>query len=116
MGPTLTRVVKLAMYLVAYSVKVKERKITAAEAYAPYSLGLWVVIGAWWLRAFIHGLKTTLSGFDTSSMNKDDHVIPNRKGLQLSEDEAWLRLKEHVVTLQALSALRRKLQWRTSMV
>jgi hypothetical protein len=112
--PTPTRVMKLDRYLAEYLVKVKARKITAGEAYAPYSLGLWVGIGAWWLKAFIHGLKTPLNGFDTGSMNKDDLVTPNRKGL--SEGEAWLELEDHVMTLQALSALRRKLPWRTSMV
>ena len=112
--PTPTRVMKLDRYLAEYLVKVKARKITAGEAYAPYSLGLWVGIGAWWLKAFIHGLKTPLNGFDTGSMSKDDLVTPNRKGLSVGE--AWLELEDHVMTLQALSALRRKLPWRTSMV
>ena len=55
---------KLDRYLAEYLVKVKARKITAGEAYAPYNLGLWVGIGAWWLKAFIHGLKAPLNGFD----------------------------------------------------
>ena len=79
---------KLDRYLTEYLVKVKERKITAVEAYAPYSLELWVGIGAWWLKAFIHGLTIPLNGFNTGSVDKDDHVIPNRKGL--SEGEARL--------------------------
>ena len=48
--PTPARVGKLDRYLKEYLVKVQAREITAGEAYAPYSLGLWVGIGAWWLR------------------------------------------------------------------
>ena len=84
------------------------------EAYSPYRLGLWVGIGAWWLKAFIHGLKTPFNGFDTGSINKEDLVTPNRKGL--SEGETWLELEDHGMTLQVLSALKGKFPWRTSMV
>ena len=112
--PTPARVGKLDRYLKEYLAKVKAKDITAGEAYAPYSLGLWVGIGAWWLKAFIHGLKTPLNGFDTGSMNKDDKVVPNRKGL--SVEDAWIELEDHVRSLIALIALRRKLPWRTSMV
>ena len=59
--PTPTRVTKLDKYLAEYLLKVKERKVTAGEAYTSYSLGLWVGIGAWWLKTFIHGLKTPLN-------------------------------------------------------
>ena len=112
--PTPARISKLDRYLKEYLVKVQERKITAGEAYAPYSLGLWVGIGAWWLKAFIHGLKTPLNGFDTGSMNKDDLVVPNRKGLSVAD--AWIELEDHVLSLIALIALRKRLPWRTSMV
>ena len=112
--PTPARVGKLDRYLKEYLLKVQARDITAGEAYAPYSLGLWVGIGAWWLKAFIHGLKTPLNGFDTGSMSKDDKVVPNRKGL--SVEDAWIELEDHVRSLIALIALRRKLPWRTSMV
>ena len=112
--PTPARVSKLDRYLKEYLVKVQQRRITAGEAYAPYSLGLWVGIGAWWLKAFIHGLKTPLNGFDTGSMSKDDPVVPNRKGLSVTD--AWVELEDHVRSLIALIALRRKLPWRTSMV
>jgi hypothetical protein len=112
--PTPARVGKLDRYLKEYLLKVQARDITAGEAYAPYSLGLWVGIGAWWLKVFIHGLKTPLNGFDTGSMSKDDKVVPNRKGL--SVEDAWIELEDHVRSLIALIALRRKLPWRTSMV
>ena len=112
--PTPARVGKLDRYMKEYLVKVQTREVTAGEAYAPYSLGLWVGIGAWWLKAFIHGLKTPLSGFDTGPMNKDDPVVPNRKGLLTGD--AWVELEDHVRSLIALIALRRKLPWMTSMV
>ena len=41
-------------------------------------------------------------------------IVPNRKGL--SEGDAWVELEDHVQSLIALIALRRKLPWRTSMV
>ena len=47
-------------------------------------------------------------------MNKDDPVVPNRKGLLVTD--AWVELEDHVQSLIALIALRRKLPWRTSMV
>jgi hypothetical protein len=59
--PTPARIGKLDRYLKEYLLKVQARDIIAGEAYAPYSLGLWVGIGAWWLKAFIHGLTTVIS-------------------------------------------------------
>ena len=101
-------------YLKENSVKVHAKDVAAGEAYAPHSLGLWVGIGAWWMKTFIHGLKTLLNGVDTGSMNKDDKVVSNRKGL--SVEDAWIELEDSVRSLIAPIALRRKLPWRTSMV
>ena len=101
----MARVGKLVTYLKEYLVKFQARGITAGEAYAPYSLGPWGGMGAWWLKAFIHGLKTPLNGFDTGSMNKDEMVVPNTKGLAV--EDAWIELEEHARSLIALIALRR---------
>ena len=112
--PTETRISKFVRYLEEYLVRVVARDINAGEAYAPYSLGLWVSIGVWWLKAFIHGLKTPLNGFDTNVGDKLSKVIPNRRGLVVSD--AWMELEDHVRTLLVLESLRAKLPWRTSMV
>ena len=56
-----------------YLVKVQARDKTAGEAYAPYSLGRWVDIGAWWRKAFIHDLKTPLNGFDKADNGVNEH-------------------------------------------
>ena len=68
----------------------------------------------WWLKAFIHGLKTPLNGFDTTAGDKLSKVIPDRKSLR--EADAWLELDDHVRNMLVLESLRAKLRWRTSMV
>ena len=55
-----------------------------------------------------------LTRLTTGSTNTDDKVVPNRKGL--SVEDAWMELEDHVRSLIALIALRRKLPWRTRMV
>ena len=45
--PTETRICKFVRYLEEYLVKVVNRDINVGEAYAPYSLGLWISIGVW---------------------------------------------------------------------
>ena len=44
---TETRISKFVGYLEEYLVKVVNRDINTGEAYAPYSLGLWISIGVW---------------------------------------------------------------------
>ena len=66
------------------------------------------------MKAFIHGLKTPLNDFDTGPKNKDDLVVSNRKGLSVAD--ARIELEDHVLSLIALIALRKRLPRRTSMV
>jgi hypothetical protein len=112
--PTPARISKFQRYLTEHSVRIRERKLTAAQAYAPYSLGLWIAVGVWWLRAFVHELKTPLNGFCTATGSKDTEVVPNRTGV--SEEDSWRSLEDATETLSVMESMRHKLPWRTSMV
>jgi hypothetical protein len=112
--PTPARISKFRRYLVDHLARIKERRLTAGQAYAPYSLGLWIAVGVWWLKAFVHELKTPLNGFCTMTGSKDSEVVPNRKGVSI--EDSWNSIEDATETLLELETMRHKLPWRTSMV
>ena len=112
--PTEARLSKFGRYIEEALESCKSRTLTARGAYRVYSLGLWIGYGAYWVRPFIHGLKTPLNGFDSTAGSADDLVAPNRKGLPVAA--AWLEYEQHLQTLWEFIDRKDELKWSTPLV